>query len=335
PIGVVHRIEPHSLGSLPGKRLGYSRWAEQSEALRTMLGSYRVVAMQHSPNCAIPYVAMVDGGTIDLIRSFGIDVRSSADLVQVFEARWSENQLQSHLQAGAVIDKIRADAFALVADSLRSRHALSEFTLKQFVLDGFSEHGLATDHGPIVAVNGNASDPHYEPTQDRSQGIQEGDLLLLDMWAKFLSPGSVYYDITWTAYCGSSAPDKMQKVFGVVSGARDAAVDFLDKSLAAGLHIRGFQVDDAARKYIEQRGYGEYFFHRTGHSIGEEVHGAGANMDNYETHDERRIVQSTCFSIEPGVYLPDFGIRSEVNVFVEAAGGRVTGEKQHSLLTLI
>jgi Xaa-Pro aminopeptidase len=185
-----------------------------------------------------------------------------------------------------------------------------------------------------VAVNENCSNPHYEPSASSTRPVRRGDFVLIDMWAKLKAPSSVYYDITWTGYCGSSVPDEMQKVFEVVRGARDAAVRCVKDAVAARRDLRGYHVDDAARGYISERGYAEYFVHRTGHSIGEEVHGSGANMDNLETHDERRVIPFTCFSVEPGVYLPRFGIRSEVNVFVGDSEARVTGEVQERLVAI-
>jgi Xaa-Pro dipeptidase len=333
PIALVHRIEPHALDSLPGRKMKYSRWTEQIEQLRSMLGGCRTVAMQYSPECAVPYVSMVDAGTLELVRDAGVEVRGSANLVQLFEARWSDNQLQSHLEAGKRMDTIRAEAFRLIGDRLSSGAGITEWDVHSFVREAFTREGMITDHGPIVAVNDNASNPHYEPTASVHRRISGGDLVLIDMWAKLISPGSVYYDITWTGYCGTSPPDAMANVFRIVSGARDAAIQFLQRSFVPGRTVFGYDVDDAARNFISDKGYGEHFIHRTGHSIGTEVHGAGANMDNFETHDDRRIVPRTCFSIEPGVYLAEFGIRSEVNVYVDSSV-RVTGEVQDRLVII-
>jgi Xaa-Pro aminopeptidase len=277
---------------------------------------------------------MVDAGTIELVRGLGVDVRGSANLVQLFEARWTKQQLESHLEAGRRMDRIRGEAFALIRERTRNASALNEWEVQSFLRGRFASEGLETDHGPIVAVNANASDPHYEPNEDRHAPIRPGDFVLIDMWAKLKDAGSVYYDITWTGFCGDSPSADMQNVFAVVSGARNAAVELVQKSIANKVEIAGYQVDDAARGHIEQAGYGEYFIHRTGHSIGIDVHGAGANMDNYETHDERRLIPWTCFSVEPGVYLKEFGIRSEVNVFIGDNAARVTGEMQGELLIL-
>jgi len=332
PRGLVHRIEAQTLAPLPGKHAMYAGWSTLVDALRNLLGGARRIAMQYSPNCAIPYVAMVDAGTVELVRGLGVEIGSSANLIQYFEARWSEQQLESHLEAGRRVDGIRREAFALVGEKLRLGERFTEWDAQQFILSRFKTEGLFTDHGPDVAVNANASNPHYEPKQGASAEIKRGDVLLMDMWAKLDRPASVYYDITWVGFCGTTPPPEVEKVFTVVRDARDKAIRCVQDSIAAGKDLRGYQVDDAARSHITSQGYGEFFFHRTGHSIGVDVHGTGANMDNLETHDERRVIPWTCFSIEPGIYLPEFGMRSEVNVFVGEDGARVTGEIQDKLV---
>lgn len=332
PRGLVHRIEPSVLDAVPGEKIAYSSWSAMLEGLRRVLGGCRRIAMQYSPSCAIPYVSMVDAGTVELVQSLGVEVVSSADLIQRFEARWDEAKLQTHLEAGRRVDAIRREAFALVGERLRAGTALTEWQVQQFILARFAACGLVTDHGPIVAVNENAANPHYEPAESGSRSIKQGDVLLVDMWAKLNHPGSVYYDITWTGFCGSRAPTEVERVFQVVREARDRAIRLVQTAAEKGALLRGFEVDDAARGYITEQGFGEHFVHRTGHSIGEEVHGAGANMDNFETHDERVIIPWTCFSIEPGIYLLDFGIRLEVNVFVDDNHARVTGEIQKELI---
>jgi Xaa-Pro dipeptidase len=334
PRGLVHRIEPGALEGLPGKMRSYSSWAEQVAGLCEMLAGKRHVAMQYSPQCAIPYVSMVDAGTVELVRGAGAEVVSSANLIQYFEARWTEANLERHLEAGRKVDEIRRNAFELVGERLRAGQRIGELEVKRFILERFAGAELVTDHGPIVAVNENCSNPHYEPNEEVNREIRASDCLLIDMWAKQDAPDGVYYDITWTAYCGSEPPSDMRNVFEVVREARDRAVKTVEEAVRERRELRGFEVDDAARGVIRDRGFAEYFIHRTGHSIGAEVHGAGANMDNLETHDERRIIPWTCFSVEPGVYLPKFGIRSEVNVFVDAKRARVTGEIQEQLLTL-
>jgi Xaa-Pro dipeptidase len=254
--------------------------------------------------------------------------------VQLFEARWSAGQLEMHLEAGRRVDRVRAEAFQKIASSLAAGRSITEWDVNRFIRAGFEKSGLVTDHGPIVAVNANMSNPHYEPEAQGSREIQKGDAVLIDMWAKLDRPSGVFYDITWTGYCGATPPSAIQNVFEVVRDARDRAVQRVQTAIPRGEVLHGFEVDDAARTYIKERGFGEYFVHRTGHSIGEEVHGTGANMDNLETHDERKIIAGTCFSIEPGVYLPEFGIRSEVNVYVSATEARVTGQAQQKLVTI-
>lgn len=331
---LVHRIESHVLDSVPGAASMYSSWSEQESNINTMLAGCRRIAMQYSPNCAIPYVSMVDAGTIELIRAAGVDIESSADLIQLFEARWTEDQFQMHVEAGKRVDTARGDAFRFIADHLRRRDVVSEFDVQQFIRKRFSELGLTTDHGPIVAVNANASDPHYEPARDKTSPIRSADAVLIDMWAKLAKPDAVYYDITWTGFCGAAIPGEIEKVFDVVTGARKSASDFVISKTANREPLAGYEVDDVARDYIRSRGFGEYFFHRTGHSIGTEVHGTGANMDNFESHDVRQIIPNTCFSIEPGIYLPKFGIRSEVNVYVGENRALVTGEEQRELVRI-
>ena len=334
PAGLEHRIERGMLASLPGEKTPYSSWTEQIAGLGKLLSGMHRVAMQYSPQCAIPYVSMVDAGTLELVRGTGVDVVSSAELIQAFEARWSAEALESHLEAGRRVDRVRAAAFDLIRERTRNDAPLQELDVKRFVLDGFAKAGMITDHGPIVGVNANASNPPYEPGEQTTSPIRPGDFVLLDMWAKLDKPGAVYYDITWTGFCGDQPSDSIRNVFAVVTGARDAAIQRVTEAVAAGRPLRGFEVDDAARSFIDSRGLGPYFTHRTGHSIGQEVHGNGANMDNLETHDERRVSPWTCFSIEPGVYLPEFGIRSEVNLFVGDHEARVTGEIQRELLLL-
>jgi Xaa-Pro dipeptidase len=334
PRGLAHKIEFETLRELPGEIALYASWQELQDGLRDILGKIRRVAMQYSPNCAVPYVAMVDAGTVEMIRGLGIDVRTSANLIQFFESRWNERQLENHLEAGRRIDKIRADSFARISSKVRAGVRITEWEMQQFILERFREGGLFTDHGPDVAVNANAANPHYNPTQERCSEIRRGDLVLLDMWAKLDVPDGVYYDITWVGFCGERPPAAMENVFGIVRGARDKAIERVKQAVAAKESLSGFQVDDAARAHIRAAGYGDYFFHRTGHSIGAEVHGTGANMDNLETHDERRVIPWTCFSVEPGIYLPEFGIRSEVDVFVDDSSARVTGEMQEKLVLL-
>ena len=334
PRKLAHRVESGMVDSLPGTKHLYSSWGTQVDGLATILHGCKRVAMQYSPDCAIPYVAMVDAGTVELVRARGVEVASSANLVQYFEARWNQSQLESHLAAGKLVDQIRRAAFEEIGDRLRGRELVNEWIIAAFVRQSFERAGLFTDHGPIVAVNANCSNPHYEPLPEDSAIIQQNDVVLIDMWAKLTKPHSVYYDITWTGNTGYEIPSDVQNVFNVVTGARDAAIAKVQSSIANGLPLQGWEVDDACRGHISAHGFAEFFVHRTGHSIGEEVHGSGANMDNLETHDERRVIPWTCFSIEPGVYLPEFGIRSEINMFIGETDARVTGEKQEKMLLI-
>ena len=334
PRKLVHRIESFALDSLPGEKNSYSSWNDQQTKLVRLLTGAKLIAMQYSPSCAIPYVSLVDAGTVELVRASGVEIASSADMVQEFEARWTEKQFKQHVEAGQRVDQARRETFRFLGQQLGAKNLVTEYDVQQFLLQRFRESNLLTDHGPIVSTNENASDPHYEPTRDRTSAIEVGDLVLIDLWGKLDEADSVYYDVTWTGFCGEVVPDEIQNVFQIVREARKRASEFVVRKIAAGESIAGFEVDDEARSVIKARGLGDFFFHRTGHSIGTEVHGTGANMDNLESHDERRIIPRTCFSIEPGVYLPHFGIRSEVNVYVGERFAKVTGEEQEELVRI-
>ena len=335
PAKLVHRIEAHNLASLPGAEDRYSSWREQREGLSRLLQGRKRVAMQYSALNNIPYVGLVDAGTVELVKSCGVEVVSSADLVQQFEARWSEEQWQSHLAAGRVVHQALRTAFKAIRDAVGSGKELSEFDVQQKMMRVFDENNVTTDEAPCVAVNVNSANPHYSPSRELSAPIRAGDFVLVDVWGKQTKPGAVYFDITWTGHVGETVPERYTKVFDVVREARDTAILLVRKSLQAGRVLHGYEVDDAAREVIERNGYGRFFVHRTGHSIGEDVHGNGANMDNFETHDERRIVPRTCFSIEPGIYLDEFGVRSEVNVFTESGDASVTGEIQTQIVPIL
>jgi len=334
PVKLVHSIESWMLDSLPGRKLLYSRWSDQRGRLGEALGDAVRIAMQYSPECMIPYVSLVDGGTIDLIRSLGKQVLSSASLVQYFEARWSEQQLEMHLEAGRRVDAVLRTSFELIGEQLRASQTVGEFAVAEMIRQGFRDNDLVHADGPIVGVNANSGNPHYTPTKENSAPIRPGDFVLIDLWAKLNRPGAVYYDITWTGYCGETPPSEVQNVFEVVTQARDRALALVDSAVRADRTVRGCEVDDVTREHITTAGYGEAFVHRTGHSIGEEVHGNGANMDNLETQDERPIIPRTCFSIEPGVYLKDFGVRSEIDCYVSAKGARATGRVQTQIVRI-
>jgi len=335
PRKLVHKIESQSLTALPGSTLQYAGQAELQEQLSKTLGSARTIAMQYSPKNAIPYVSMVDAGTIETVRAAGAKIVSSADLVQKYEACWTSTQLESHLAAGKSIDRIVQSAFRRAAQSVRDQAALTEYDLQQWIRGEFAAADLITEEGPDVAVGGHSGDPHYGPSREGSSAIREGDLLLLDVWGKLKTPGGVYYDVTWIGYLGTTVPAKYAKIFAIVREARDRAVDLIQSSIAAGNPLQGWRVDKAARDVINKAGYGKYFFHRTGHNIGETIHGNGVNMDGLETRDVRHLIPGTCNSIDPGIYLKDFGIRSEVDVYIDEHEARVTGAVQAEILALL
>src|SRR5258707_5444373 len=335
PKKLLRKMETQSGADLPGDTLNSSAQEELRKMLKKMFSRAKSVAMQYSPKNAIPCVAMVDAGTVELVRRFGPKVVSSADLVQKYEACWSTAQLESHLSAGGAIDRIVREAFLLAAKSVREKKTLTEFDMKNWILKEFEAAGIWAEEGPDIAVNAHASDPHYGPTAEAAAPIREGDLLLMDVWGKKKTTGSVYYDITWIGYLGAKVREKYAKVFGVVREARDTATDLFRKHIAAGKPLQGWRVGKTARRVIEKAGYGKYFFHRTGHSIGERVHGNGVNMDGLETHDVRHLIPRTCNSNEPGIYLPEFAVRSEVNVYIGDGEARVTGAAQKEILALL
>jgi Xaa-Pro dipeptidase len=335
PKKLVHKIEAGALAAMPGDTLYYAGQKELRDGLKKALGRAKKVAMQYSAKNAIPYVSMVDAGTVELVRSCGAKVVSSADLVQKYEACWSKEQLESHMAAGRAIDRVVSEAFQYAGKCVREKMPLTEYDVKQFILKKFAEAGIVTEEGPDIAVNANASDPHYGPTAEKSSAIREGDLLLMDVWGKTKAAGSVYYDITWMGYLGAKVPEKYAKVFRVLCEARDRGVALINARMKAGKPLQGWEVDKATRAVVEKAGYGKYFFHRTGHNIGTSVHGNGVNMDGMETHDERHLIPGTCNSVEPGIYLPEFGVRTEVDVYVDEKEARVTGAVQTEILPLL
>ncbi len=317
PQKLVHGIEQYNLDHLTGDKTVYVSWQSLQDGLKHLLSGKKSVAMEYSPNNSIPYVSKVDAGTVELIRSLGVEVVSSADVVQYFEARWNDEQREGQFEASKILRKTVDVAFGFIGERLRAKQKVTEYDVQQRMVQFFKEHDLVISDAPNCSVNANAANPHYEPNKEIFSEIKKGDCVLIDLWAKKNKPGAVYSDITWVAYAGDTIPPKYQKVFEIVKGARDAAVDYLKANLSKGVRVRGCDVDDVTRKYIVDRGYGEYFIHRTGHNIGEEVHGNGANIDNLETHDQREIIPETCFSVEPGIYLPgEFGVRLEINVYI-------------------
>jgi Xaa-Pro aminopeptidase len=335
PRKLVHRIEAKTLDALPGRKLEYAALDELQKGMVQLLSGTRILAMQYSPKNNVPQLSLVDAGTVEWIRGLKKKVVSSADLVQKFEATWTAGQLESHLEAGKIIDRVTRDAFTRAGALVKERQSITEYELQQWMADQFRAQGVCADSAPVVAVGPNSSDSHYSPAATGSLPIKEGSFLLLDVWGKLEKPDSVYYDITWTGYLGHTVPEKYAKVFRVAREARDTAVAFVKHAVAAGRTIRGWQVDDAARSVIRKAGYGKYFVHRTGHSIGQEVHGSGANMDSLETKDDRQIMARTCFSVEPGIYLGEFGVRTEVNVYVGESEARVTGPQQEEVIPIL
>lgn len=335
PVKLSHKVEPRKLDSLPGKQEFFLAWREMHEKLRAALGSPKRIAMQYSPMNAIPYVAVVDAGTIELVRSFGHEVVSSAGLVQEFEAVMDEEAYRSHVEAGEIVQRIKDEAFALMDDALRRGKAVTEFGIKEHIVERFREEGLTNDgESPIVGFNDHPADPHFEPTRENAYTLRSGDTILVDLWARKDDPRGVYYDITWCGFAGKNPPAEYARIFAVVRDARDAALEFVRRRFAAGSPVRGWEVDDACREVVVAAGYGNEFIHRTGHSIGVRVHGNGVNMDNLETRDERLLVPGICFSIEPGIYLAGrMAVRSEIDVFVTPAGKiEVAGATQRDLI---
>ncbi len=317
PKKLVHSIEQFNLDSLPGDKTIYASWQSLEEGLRKILAGTKRVAMEYSPRNAVPYVSNVDAGTVELVRSLGVEVVTSANLVQRFEACWDDEQAQDNLETAKHLRAIVDLTFGFIKQRITSNAPLTEYDVQHYMLSEFKNRGIKTESDPNCSVNANSANPHYEPTKEIHSPLRKGDFVLLDLWAKKEKPRSVYADITWTGYIGETVPGEYAKVFEIVKGGRDAALSFVQRSHEAGREICGYQVDDAARTYIKSKGYGEYFVHRTGHSIGEEIHGNGANMDNLETRDERRIIPQTSFSIEPGIYLPGkYGVRSEIDVYI-------------------
>ena len=333
PVKLVHKIEAGHLDTLPGSKLQYAGWQELFDTLKTMLSSYRDIAMQYSPNNIVFTVSLVDGGTIELLRGLGKNVVSSADLVAQFEATWTENQIKTHFEARDSIDAITASAFQEIGRRVRNG-GTTEHEIQKWFMEAFRRENLLTDDPPIVAINANAGNPHYEPRADHPVPIREGDLVLLDVWGKKNIPGAVYYDITWVGFVGAAPSGRMHEVFEIVRDARDAGVKVVVDAVTSGRRIAGWEVDRATRTHIKKKGYADYFIHRTGHSIGTDVHANGANMDDLEIHDERQILPNSCFSVEPGIYLPEFGVRLEVNVLVRPKSAEVTGKIQSEIVII-
>ena len=335
PRGLVHAIERHNLDGLPGAKRPYAGRKQLDDGLRELLSGLKRVAMEYSPANNIPYVSRVDAGTVEAVRQLGVDVGSSGDLVQRFEAVWTDEAYKTHVTASEALYRIKDRAFELVRERMRSGSAIDEFELQQQMVGWFKEEGLVTDDAPNVSAQEHAGDPHYSVDRGSSRAIRPNEMLLLDLWGKLPAPGAVFADITWVGYTGTTVPDEYVKAFAAARDGRDAAVKLVETSIRDGADLRGWQVDRACREVIDRAGFGAYFIHRTGHSLGEQVHGNGVHMDDYETHDDRRLIPGTGFTIEPGVYTDRFGVRTEINMFIGERDARVTGPLQRELVTLI
>jgi Xaa-Pro dipeptidase len=332
PRKLVHRVESMRLDALPGAKSEYSTWQELESKLEAMLEGSNRIAMQYSARNSIPAVGMVDAGTVEVVRGFGKEVVSSADLVSRFEAVLSEAQIASHFAAEKKIDPILEDAWREIGTRVRDS-GTDEFAMVNWISEAFRREGLVWEHGPNVSCGPNSADSHYEPTAANSRPIRSGDFVLIDLWAKLPDSRAVYYDITWTGVVGREPTEREQTIFSTVRAARDSAIARVQQAFAANQPIRGCDADDAAREVIRAAGYSDWFTHRTGHNIGVEIHGAGAHLDNFETHDVRLILPNTCFSVEPGLYFPgEFGIRSEVNMMTWPGRADVTGRIQTELV---
>jgi Xaa-Pro dipeptidase len=335
PKKLVHRIEAGRLDSLPGTKTEYSSWQELEAGLEAMLAGQTKIAMQYSPRNAIMYVSLVDAGTVELLRGIGKEIVSSADLVSQFEAVLSEAQIATHYEAGEKIDRILAAGWKEMGQRARSAQGTHEFAMVEFLQHAMRHEGLVWEHGTNVSAGANSADSHYDPSPERSHPIRRGDFVLIDIWARLDQPGSCFYDITWTGVVDREPTPREQQVFETVRDARDAACALVAVEFAAGNPVAGWQADEAARSVIRAAGFAEYFTHRTGHNIGNTLHGNGAHLDNLETHDERLLLPNTCFSVEPGLYFPgEFGVRSEVNMMARAGKAEVTGRVQAQLVRI-
>ena len=335
PSLLVHRIERNNFPRPPSRVLDYVGWREMRKNLMEMLANSKEIAMEYSPQAAIPYVSYVDGGTLELVRSLGVKVASSANLVQYFLSRWSNEQLESHKRASAKVYEIKDQAFALIRDKIQSKAKVTERDVQLFIISRFEEEGMTTHEPPIVAVNQNASNPHYAPSEEVSTSINHGDLVLIDLFSKEDKQNAIYADITWMGYVGATVPEKPAAVFSVVAAARDAGLQQIEDAFGRQETIQGYEVDERVRRIISENGYGPYFIHRTGHSLDVDLHGSGVNLDSLETQDEREIIPGLGFTIEPGIYLPEFGVRSEINVYYSQNGPEVFGPIQSEIINLM
>ncbi len=335
PKKVVHRIESTVLDHLPGGKAVYLSWQQLQTCLQELLNDCDSVAMQYSEKGAIPDISRVDGGTVELVRSCGTRIVSSGDLIQHFESVWTNAQLAQHRQTAQTLTTIVSRTFEQTGRQISLGNSPTELSVQKMILDSFREEGLASEHPPIVAVNKHSADPHYQPGPQADSRIGEDDFLLIDLWAKAAGEDSVYADITWTGLFGPSPSEQLREVFEVVRRSRERGVDFLRQRFQTATPPQGWEVDDAVREVVRQAGYQEFFLHRTGHNLGSELHGNGLHFDNLETHDTRLAIPGICCTIEPGIYLPgEFGVRSEINVYLGKQGPEVTTPAQQELLLL-
>lgn len=318
PRKLVHRIESDVLDHLPGQKSVYLRWQELEEALREAVSGFKRIAMEYSPRNGNPYIARVDAGTVELVRSFGCDVASSGDLISKFESALTDQQWKTHLDATVLTTRAFEIAWKFIADQVRANGSVTEMAVSDVIMRHFTSNNMTTYHPPIVGVGPNGGNPHYETGTGSDTKIREGSFVLIDLWAKLDVPGAVYSDLTRTGFVGTSVPEQYTRIFKIVAAARDAGIDCVRSAMQNGQTLCGWQVDDAVRNVIDQAGYGPQFCHRTGHNMAQETHGNGTHMDNLETHETRQILPRTLFTIEPGIYLPEFGVRSEIDVFIHA-----------------
>jgi Xaa-Pro aminopeptidase len=334
PRGLVHAIERHNLDGLPGEKRAYAGRDQLAAGLRDLLRGVARVAMEYSPSNAIPYVSRVDAGTVEAVRACGADVVSSGDLAQRFEAVWTDEAAGTHRAASERLYRIKDRAFDLIRRRVATG-SLTEFEVQEAMTGWFRDEGLVTDSPPIVAAQENAGNPHYQPSRAAHRPVRPNELVLLDLWGKLPEAGAVFADITWMGFTGPRVPDEFAKAFAAARDGRDAGIDLVRSRVRERKDVRGFEVDRACRSVIDRAGLGAFFIHRTGHSLGEEVHGNGVNMDDYETHDDRRLLPGTGFTIEPGVYTDRYGVRTEINMFVGEGQADVTGPRQQEIVTLV
>jgi Xaa-Pro dipeptidase len=334
---LVHSVERSKFQHIEGNVVGYSSLKDMVGSLKEILKSSNIIAMEYSPLCATPYVSKVDAGILELLRSVkkGIEIVSSADMIQLTKSRWEDAGYKLHMDASKKIDAIKDQTFKLICDKVKSKEIITEYDVQQFVIRRFNEENIITIYEPVIAVNKNSSDPHYMPTKEMNKPIKEGDIIIVDLDGKMNEDGAVFADMTWVGYVGKSVPVKYKRIFDIVAEARDAVVDSLTRAYSQKKVLEGWQLDDVARNIIRKSGYEKNFLHRTGHSIDTEIHGSGVCLDNFETRDVRKIIKGVGFSVEPGIYLDEFGIRSEIDVYIGEKGPEVTTKIQRAIIPIL